>query len=510
MTDWRAEARRIAVENGVNPDLFERLVQAESSFNPAARSPVGAQGFAQLMPATAGELGVDPSDPMQNLQGGARYLRQQLDRFGSVPMALAAYNAGPSRVAKAGGVPNIAETQNYVAKIMGGSMGGSGGADMLGGGAGEDTLMDGMQEQQPRGLLASLGIQKRDPAAGGETALPFYQRGTFKDTIGNLAIGLNSLRLNPDENLAANVQNKMQQRQDAAARNKTVDYLRRISPEAANLVDAGMFSPSEALAFSRDEKNREIAQRASDALQAGDMQTAYALSMLLSPTAMGQAIAQQAAPRQAEVIAGGKYTVTYGPDGKPVLSTNQAVIDEETRLAEIEAQKAQADANLPAKLQTVEEEDFNAVYAADALGEQISSVAQDFGYDPQTGTFNGPLQFGVGAALQSNLAMAGVGGQAAQEIRDARLRYERFITNYVNESLRLNKGTQTEGDSQRAMAAIDNAKTTADAWRAINDLQRINDRARQNRVAAIKARRERYGAGDVSVPEQPVGWSPVQ
>ncbi len=225
MTDWRAEARRIAVENGVNPDLFERLVQAESSFNPAARSDVGAQGFSQLMPATAADLGVDPSDPMQNLQGGARYLRQQIDRFGNVPMALAAYNAGPTRVARAGGIPNIAETQNYVSKIMGSSMGGSGGSDMLGGGAGEDRLMDNIQDQQPRGLLASLGIQKRDEAAGGETALPFYQRGAFKDTMGRLAVGLNSLRLNPDEGLADRVQGRMQQRQDAVTANKTVQFL---------------------------------------------------------------------------------------------------------------------------------------------------------------------------------------------------------------------------------------------------------------------------------------------
>lgn len=233
MTDWRAEARRIAVENGVNPDLFERLVQAESSFNPNARSGAGAQGLAQLMPATAGDLGVDPSDPMQNLQGGARYLRQQIDRFGNVPMALAAYNAGPARVARAGGVPNITETQNYVAKIMGGGriMGGSmGSGDMVGGdmvgGAGEGISMDGyMQDQQPRGLLGSLGIQKRDPAAGGETALPFYQRGTFKDMMGNLAIGLNSLRMNPDENLAARVQGRMQGRQDTAMANRTAQWL---------------------------------------------------------------------------------------------------------------------------------------------------------------------------------------------------------------------------------------------------------------------------------------------
>lgn len=119
MTDWRARARAIAVEERVSPDLFEKLVMAESSGNPNARSPVGASGLAQLMPGTAADLGVDPSDPEQNLRGGARYLRQQMDRFQSTPLALAAYNAGPGRVAKAGGIPRIAETEDYVKKIAG-------------------------------------------------------------------------------------------------------------------------------------------------------------------------------------------------------------------------------------------------------------------------------------------------------------------------------------------------------------------------------------------------------
>ena len=70
--DWREQARLAAIQAGVDPNLFLRLVQQESGFNPNARSPVGAQGLAQLMPATARELGVDPSDPMQNLAGGAK------------------------------------------------------------------------------------------------------------------------------------------------------------------------------------------------------------------------------------------------------------------------------------------------------------------------------------------------------------------------------------------------------------------------------------------------------
>lgn len=117
--DYRETARAIALEEGVDPDLFLRLVGAESSFNPNAVSPKGAAGLAQLMPGTAAELGVDPTDPIQNLRGGARYLRQQLDEFGDPVLALAAYNAGPGAVRKYGGVPPFAETRDYVSKIMG-------------------------------------------------------------------------------------------------------------------------------------------------------------------------------------------------------------------------------------------------------------------------------------------------------------------------------------------------------------------------------------------------------
>lgn len=111
----------IAQKYGIPEELFLNQIQAESSWNPNAKSPVGAIGLGQLMPGTASELGVDPTDPLQNLEGAARYLRQQKDRFGSWELALAAYNAGPSAVEKAGGIPNYSETQGYVGKIMGGT-----------------------------------------------------------------------------------------------------------------------------------------------------------------------------------------------------------------------------------------------------------------------------------------------------------------------------------------------------------------------------------------------------
>lgn len=112
-------ARSAARRHGIPEDLFLRLVQQESGWNPGARSHKGAYGLAQLMPATASALGVDPADPHQNLEGGARYLRAQFNRFGSWRLALAAYNAGPEAVTRHGGIPPYRETQGYVTAILG-------------------------------------------------------------------------------------------------------------------------------------------------------------------------------------------------------------------------------------------------------------------------------------------------------------------------------------------------------------------------------------------------------
>ena len=117
---YSAKINDLAHRYGLSPALLEALVWQESRWRERAVSPAGARGLAQLMPGTARYLGVDPDDPMQNLEGGARYLREQLDRFdGDLEKALAAYNAGPGRVERAGGIPNIRETQNYVTSILG-------------------------------------------------------------------------------------------------------------------------------------------------------------------------------------------------------------------------------------------------------------------------------------------------------------------------------------------------------------------------------------------------------
>jgi len=112
-------AKQAARRYNVPEDLFLRLVQQESGWRADARSHKGAIGLAQLMPDTARLLGVNPHDPRQNLEGGARYLAEQYRTFGSWRLALAAYNAGPAAVEKHGGVPPYQETRNYVRVILG-------------------------------------------------------------------------------------------------------------------------------------------------------------------------------------------------------------------------------------------------------------------------------------------------------------------------------------------------------------------------------------------------------
>ena len=116
---WRDRVAELAAKYDISPTLLEALVWQESRWNVSAVSPAGARGLAQLMPGTARMMGVNPDDPHANLEGGARYLRLQLDAFdGDLEKALAAYNAGPGRVIRAGGIPAIRETRDYVTAIL--------------------------------------------------------------------------------------------------------------------------------------------------------------------------------------------------------------------------------------------------------------------------------------------------------------------------------------------------------------------------------------------------------
>lgn len=112
-------ALTVAKRYDIPSQIFFNLISTESNWDPVATSEKGAVGLTQLMPRTALELGVNPWNAQQNIDGGARYLRQQHDRFGSWPLALAAYNAGPAAVKRYGGIPPYEETQQYVQKVLG-------------------------------------------------------------------------------------------------------------------------------------------------------------------------------------------------------------------------------------------------------------------------------------------------------------------------------------------------------------------------------------------------------
>ena len=118
-TDYDSIIAEHASLHGVRPDLVHAVIQAESAFNPMARSLKGAMGLMQLMPSTAVQFGVTNAyDPVQNIRAGVAYLRQLLDRYShNEELALAAYNAGPAAVEKYGAVPPYRETRDYVSKI---------------------------------------------------------------------------------------------------------------------------------------------------------------------------------------------------------------------------------------------------------------------------------------------------------------------------------------------------------------------------------------------------------
>jgi soluble lytic murein transglycosylase-like protein len=111
---------KVAAEQGVNAKLVRALVQVESAYQPRARSPKGAMGLMQLMPATARQYGVaDPYDPVSNIEAGIKHLKSLLQRFPkSVALALAAYNAGEGAVMRFNAIPPYAETRNYVSRIL--------------------------------------------------------------------------------------------------------------------------------------------------------------------------------------------------------------------------------------------------------------------------------------------------------------------------------------------------------------------------------------------------------
>jgi len=164
---YRRYARRAARREGLDPRVFERQIQQESGFNPSARSPAGATGIAQIMPATARGWGVDPTNPKQSLDAAARNMASYVRKYGSYENALRAYNAGPGAIQASKG---YAETNNYVRTILGGKEPGKLGRARRGGGTTTRTVTHtrpGIDNRQARAQLIQSFLQDKgsDPVS---------------------------------------------------------------------------------------------------------------------------------------------------------------------------------------------------------------------------------------------------------------------------------------------------------------------------------------------------------
>jgi cell wall-associated NlpC family hydrolase len=160
-TPYDSMILQAAKANGIDPALLKALVKQESGFNPNAVSGAGAEGLTQLMPSTAASLGVtDPTDPMQSLMGGAKYLKQELDQFGgNESFAVAAYNAGGGAVQRYGGIPPYPETQAYVPKVLAAAQ------QYRADGFGQAPAADATSSASALGLQAATALGAPDPAA---------------------------------------------------------------------------------------------------------------------------------------------------------------------------------------------------------------------------------------------------------------------------------------------------------------------------------------------------------
>lgn len=307
--DYVELARQKALKYGLDPNLFVRQIQAESSFNPNAVSSAGAIGLGQIMPATAKELGINPEDPDQNLEGAARYMRQQLDTFGDYPLALAAYNAGAGNVKKAGGIPNFTETQNYVSKIMG-----------TGGSAMNANMGTG-------GLLAASQAVEEEYKKE-QADKPLFQRDSFKDMAGDMAIIFNEMRMEPSDNIVKAVNSIKAERTERGARNKTVELMKRAGrDDLAAAAEAGVLSAKEAYATMLNDaaKVRERQANMTDAMTLEAFKTSLAAGVPAKPLTQiaklkadyegGRITKEEYDAALASTLSKNKMSIRQNPDG---------------------------------------------------------------------------------------------------------------------------------------------------------------------------------------------------
>jgi hypothetical protein len=328
--------------------------------------------------------------------------------------------------------------------------------------------------EQPQGLLGRIG-------AGIKRSV---QDPNFMD---RLTIGLGGMTMNPNEALMGLAQNRINQRQKLGLineqKNRTIEALKRLNtPQAMRslqLLDAGgSISDAVKMAFAKPNKKYEIVDGSIVAINKDTNEVNTVFQGKQAPNVEYEIV-------DGSIVAINKdtnevNTVFQSPEEKPDILPNTPLIQRE-------------------------EDDIAAYYNLSNIVDEGNIILKEFGYNEKTGEFTGNLKIGLTGLAEGKFGeYFGTG-----EVEEARQKFERFKTKLINDSLRLNKGIQTEGDAQRAAKELGDASTTKSAYAAMLDLMRINETAKRMKEQSINSRRERYRLSPLDLA-QTVQWRIVK
>lgn len=362
-------------------------------------------------------------------------------------------------------------------------------------------------DPQQRGLLDVLGLQKMQPGAQGETGRRFYQRPSFYQFLEALGAGANQLRANPDPNYDRNMMARrkaqFERRQMADQRQKVLELAKGYGPRIQALAATSPGQAMEIIGRIEAQKAMPKAVKARTVIKGADGYNYF------QDTGERVLPGVQAKPRRSEVTSDGMGIISYAEDGTP----NVQIIPEMVNVQLDIADRQRIAQGLPANARAAEDKDYSELDVLNNTTASGNEILQMFGKVPgqngQGDTFTGNLQIGPQGLVMGLVGSVGLGGDAAREISISRDAYNQFITKLVNDTLRLNKGPQTDQDAIRAADEIGRAKTNAAAYSAIERMMKFLERQKASTQKSINRRRENLGFPQVKFGGK-ISWEIVE